>query len=411
MNFSTKVLHGKAVKKYAEGSTLPPISQVSAFQHDSAEEMAKVFEHKAAGYAYSRVANPTVAAFEQRINELEGGNAAVACASGMTAVTLSLLNFLSAGDEIIAGSNLYGGTIDLFEDLTKLGIRTRFATHLTPEEIEPLINEKTRAVFGEILCNPSLEIMDVGRVAEFVHQRGLPLIVDATTVTPYLFNPLRQGADVVIHSTTKYINGSGNSIGGIIVDAGSFPWDFDRFEGLSGYRKFGKLAYTMRLRTDIWENIGGCMAPLSAFLTTIGLETLGLRMERICETAHLLAEELNRIPGLEVCYPLLSDNPFKELAERQFNGRGGGLLTFRAGTKERAFRILNSLKYAIRATSIGDVRTLVIHPQSTIYVRATRKQQEAAQVYEDTIRVSVGLEEAEDLIGDFTEAIKTVPDP
>ncbi|MBQ7563296.1 MAG: O-acetylhomoserine aminocarboxypropyltransferase/cysteine synthase [Lachnospiraceae bacterium] len=407
MNFNTKVLHGRAVKKYAEGSTLPPISQVSAFQHDSAEEMARVFEHKAAGYAYSRVANPTVAALEQRINELEGGNAAVACASGMTAVTLSLLNFLGAGDEIIAGSNLYGGTIDLFEDLTKFGITTRFVPHLTPEALEPLINERTKAVFGEILCNPSLEIMDVRRVSEYVHLKGLPLVVDATTVTPYLFHPIEEGADVVIHSTTKYINGSGNSIGGIIVDAARFDWDFDRFEGLSGYRKFGKLAYTMRLRTDIWDNIGGCMAPMTAFLTTIGLETLGIRMERICETAYTLAKALAEIPEIEVCYPLLSENPYRELAERQLGGRGGGLLTFRAGSKETAFRILNSLNYAIRATSIGDVRTLVIHPQSTLYVRATREQQEAAQVYDDTIRISVGLEDAEDLICDFTEAIRT----
>ena len=405
MNFNTRVLHGKAVKKYAEGATLPPIAQVSAFQHDSAEEMARVFEHKAAGYAYSRVANPTVAALEQRISELEGGNAAIACASGMTAVTLALLNFLAAGDEIIADSNLYGGTIDLFEDLTKFGITTKYVQNMVQEEIEPLLTEKTRALFGEVLCNPSLKVMDVKRVAEFAHERKLPLIVDATTVTPYLFHPIEEGADVVIHSATKYINGSGNSIGGIIIDAGRFDWDFDGFRGLSGYRKFGKLAYTMRLRTDIWENIGGCMAPMNAFLTTIGLETLGVRMERICESAFRLAKALAEIPEIEVAYPLLSGNPYRELALKQFNGRGGGLLTFRAGSKETAFRILNSLKYAIRATSIGDVRTLVIHPQSTLYVRGTREQQEAAQVFEDTIRISVGLEDADDLIEDFTEAI------
>lgn len=405
MRFNTRLLHGSAVKKYADGATLPQISQVSAFQYDSAEEQDRVFHHKAAGYAYSRVANPTVAAFEQRLNELEGGNAAIACASGMFAITLSLLNMLCAGDEIIAGEGLYGGSIDLFEDLTKFGIRTRFVPRMTPEAIEPLINEHTRVLYGEVISNPALEIMDIPAMAAFAHAHDLPLIVDATTATPFLVQPLSLGADVVVHSTSKYINGSGDAIGGVIVDGAHFPWDFDRFRALDGYRQFGKLAYTVRLRTDIWENMGGCMAPMTAFLNVIGLETLGLRMARICDNAARLAEALTALPGIEVNYPGLAGHPCNDLVRTELGGRGGGILTFRVGTRERAFEILNRLKYAVRATSLGDTRTLVIHPHSTLYIRSSEEQRRAAGVYDDLIRVSVGIEDVEDLIEDFRNAI------
>lgn len=406
MDFNTRLLHGKAVRKYADGATLPQISQVSAFQYDSAEEQDRVFHHLAAGFAYSRVANPTVAAFEQRINEMEGGNAAIACSSGMFAITLALLNMLCAGDEIIAGRGLYGGTIDLFEDLTKLGIVTRYVDDVTVEQIEPLINDRTRVIFGEIICNPGLTVMDVKSVADFAHSRDIPLIVDSTTATPYLINPIALGADIVVHSTTKYINGSGNSIGGVIIDSARFKWDFDKFSALDGYRKYGLYAYTIRLRTDIWENMGGCMPPANAFLNVIGLETLGLRMDRICKNADVLAHALERIPGISVNYPTLDSSPSRDLVDRELGGMGGGILTFRAGSKEKAYKIIDSLQYAIRATSLGDVRTLVIHPASTLYIRSSQRQKEAAGVYEDTVRVSVGIEDVQDLIADFTQAIE-----
>lgn len=406
MNFNTKLLHGRSVKKYSDGATLPPIAQVAAFQYDSAQEQEAVFQHKAAGFAYSRVANPTVAAFEQRMNELENGNAAIACSSGMFAVTLSLLNMLEAGDEIIAGRGLYGGTMDLFEDLTKFGITTRYADHVTVSEIEPLINENTRVVFGELISNPGLAVMDVKSVADFVHSKGVPLIVDATTATPYLCRPIDLGADIIVHSTTKYINGSGDAIGGVIIDAAQFKWDFDRFGGLDGYRKFGQYAYTVRLRTDIWENMGGCMAPSSSFLNIVGLETLGLRMERICSNARRLAEALNGMEGIECNYPTLPGNPYRSLTETELGGKGGGIVTFRTGSKERAYRIMNGLQYAVRATSLGDVRTLVIHPASTLYLRRSREEQAAAGVHDDMIRVSVGIEDADDLIEDFGQAIE-----
>ena len=406
MKFNTRLLHGRAVKRYAEGATVPPIAQVTAFSFPTAEEQANVFQHKAAGFAYSRVGNPTVAAFEQRLNELEGGNACIACSSGMSAITLALLNMLCAGDEIIAGCGLYGGSIDLFEDLTKFGIKTRFVRHMTVEEIEPLVNERTRVIFGELIGNPGLEIMDVPKVAEYAHHIGVPLIVDSTTATPYIAKPLELGADIVVHSASKYINGGGNSVSGAIIDGAKFKWDFDKFEALSGYRKFGILAYTIRLRTDIWENMGSCLSPMNAYLNIIGLETLGLRMERICQNAETLARALDEIPGISVNYPTLPGNPYRELAERELQGLGGGILTFRAGSKEKAYRVLDSLQYVTRATSIGDFRSLAIHPASTLYIRSTPEMREAAGVFDDTIRVSVGIEDVEDLIDDFRQALK-----
>lgn len=408
MDFNTKLLHGKAVQRYQDGATVPPITQVSAFSYETAEQVEKIFNNKAPGYAYTRISNPSVDAFERRICELENGKGAVACSSGMSAVTLSLLNILSEGDEIIAGSGLFGGTIDLFEDLEAFGITTKFVKHVTVEEIAPLVTEQTKVVFGEVIGNPALDVMDIKAVADFVHSKGIPLIVDSTTATPYLVRPFEYGADIVVHSSSKYINGGGNSISGVIIDSGKFKWDFTRYQGLEKYKKFGDFAYLAKLRNGIWRNMGGCLAPMNAFLNVVGMETMGLRMERICQNAFALSKAINELEGVSANYPLLSGNPYEELTLRQMNGLGGGIFTIRAGSKERAYKIMNSLKYALNATNIGDARTLVIHPASTIYTHNTKEQMEAAGVYEDTIRVSVGIEDTKDLIEDFTSAIQNL---
>jgi O-acetylhomoserine (thiol)-lyase len=408
MNFNTKLLHGKAVKKYANGATIPPISQVSAFSYDTAEELEKVFAGRAPGFAYTRIGNPSVDAFEQRIAELEGGKGAVACASGMSAVTLSLLNILSAGDEVIAGSGLFGGTIDLFGDLQAFGITTKFVKHITVEEIAPLITEKTKVVFGELIGNPGLDVIDLRAVSAFVHSKGIPLIVDATTATPYLIQPIAFGADIVVHSSSKYINGGGNSISGIIVDSGHFTFDPQRYPGFEKYRSFGPFAYLAKLRNGIWRNMGGCLSPMNAFLNTIGLETLGLRMKYICDNALALAKALQELPGVTVNYPALPGNPYEALAKEQFGGRGGAILTLQVGSKERAYQLMNHLNYALNATNIGDIRTLVIHPSSTIYIHSTPQEKAAAGVTDDMIRVSVGIEDTQDLIEDFTQAIESL---
>ena len=404
MNFNTALLHKSFNGDPATGATVMPVCQTSAFAHESAEKLEAVFNSKAYGYAYSRISNPTVDSFEKRISALENGIGAVACSSGMAAVTMSLLNILQSGDELIAGSGLFGGTLDLFKDLEAFGITTRFTDDVTAESIEPLITDKTKAVFTELIGNPKLNVVDVKSVAELAHSRGIPLIADSTTATPYLIHPFEYGADIVVHSSSKYINGGGNAISGVVIDSGSFKWDTSRYPGFEGYEKFGKLAYLAKLRNGIWRNTGCCLAPANAFLNSVGLETLGLRMERICSNALKLAEYLKDVPGIEVNYPALPDNPYYGLVKEQFGGKGGAILTIRAGSKENAFKLINSLRYASIATNIGDVRTLVIHPASTIYTHSTPQQKESAGVYDDSIRVRIGIEDPEDLIEDFAQA-------
>ncbi|MGN1415339.1 MAG: O-acetylhomoserine aminocarboxypropyltransferase/cysteine synthase family protein [Oscillospiraceae bacterium] len=404
MKFNTSLLHGTA-DELPFGSTLTPIYQVSAFSHESAEQLEKVFNNKAPGFAYTRISNPTVDSFEKKLAALEKGIGAVACSSGMAAVTMSLLNILEAGDEIIAGAGLFGGTIDLFGDLEAFGITTKFVRHVTAEEIAPLITDKTKAIFGEIIGNPGLDVVDIKSVSDLAHSKGIPFIADCTTATPYLINASDFGADIIVHSSSKYINGSGDAISGIIVDSGKFSWDFDRYKGLSPYKKYGKFAYLAKLRNGIWRNMGSCLAPMNAFLNSIGLETLGLRMERLCRNALKLAEFFETDGRVTVNYPALKSNPYYELVQKQFGGKGGAILTIRAGSKERAFKLINSLKYATNATNIGDVRTLVIHPASTIYTHSTEEQKLHAGVYEDTIRISIGIEDIDDLISDFKNGI------
>lgn len=407
MDFNTRVLHGRSTENYAFNATLPPIAQVTAFGYKSAEEQEKVFHHKAFGFAYTRIGNPTVSAFENRIAELEGAPSAVATSSGMSAVVMSMLNVLQSGDEIVAAAGLYGGTLDLFKDLEKFGIHTHFAKRLTPEYIEPLLNEHTRIVFGEVISNPGLFVLDIPKLSEYVHGKGLPLIVDATTATPYLISPLSLGADIVVHSSSKYINGGGNSISGIIVDGAKFNWDPERYPAMKDFEKYGRMAYSIRLRTDTWENFGTCVSPFNAYMNIVGLETLGLRMERICYNARQLARSLSEIDGIyDVNHPTLETSEAHELAETELHGYGGGILTLRAGSREKAFHILNHLKYCTIASNIGDIRTLVIHPWSTLYMHSSPEEAADAGVYDDTIRVSVGIEDPADLADDFAQAIK-----
>lgn len=406
MGINTKLIHPNKGSVYGDGATLPSVSQVNAFVYDTSEKLERVFRNKAPGYAYTRIGNPTVNAFEERICEAEGGIGAVSCASGMSAVTLSILNILRAGDEVIASAALFGGTLDLFSNIESFGIKTVFADIVDPEHIEPLITEKTRAVFAEVIGNPGLNILDIKKTADFLHEKGIPLIVDSTTATPVLVRPLSLGADIVIHSTSKYINGSSNSIGGVIIDGGSFKWEAERYPDIAEYAKYGRFAYLTKLKNTLWRNIGPCLSPANAYLNILGLETLGLRMERACNSAYELALALNEIPGVDVNYPLLENNPQRELALAELNGFGGAVFTLRTGSKERAFRFTNALKYAHIASNIGDVRTLVIHPASTIFIHSTEEKKAQAGCFEDLVRVSVGIEDAEDLKEDFIASIR-----
>lgn len=404
--FNTSLLHGIDAE-HPFGATMVPIYQSSAFRHESAEKLEKIFTNKAMGFSYTRINNPTVEEFEKRVTKLEHGIASVACASGMAALSNALLNILQAGDEIVAAAGLYGGTVELFADLAAFGIRTRYVKENTPEAYEELITDQTRVVFAETIGNPKLDVTDIAGVAGVAHAHRLPLVIDNTAATPYLVNPLDLGADIVVHSSSKYINGSSDAISGILTCGGNFAWDASRYPGMKEYIKFGKMAYVAKLRNGLFRNLGAALAPQNAFLNTIGLETLGLRMERQCANALKLARFLKELDGgITVNYPGLTESRYHGIAEQQLHGGFGAIVTFRAGSKERAFAIINSLKLPYILSNIGDTKTLVIHPASTIAVHLNKEEQEASGVYEDLIRISVGIEDIEDLKEDFKQAIE-----
>lgn len=404
--FNTGLLHGTN-EKYPQGATQVPIYQSSAFRHDSAEDLEKIFDNKKMGFSYTRINNPTVESFEKRVTMLEDGIGSVACVSGMAALTNAFLNILQAGDEIVAACGLYGGTVELFDDLKPFGISVKYVKENKPEAFEAEITEKTRIVFAETIGNPKLDVTDIQAVAEVAHKYDVPLIVDNTVATPYLIQPLKLGADIVVHSSSKYINGSSDAISGILVCGKGLKWDPDRYPGLAPYRKFGPFAYIAKLRNGLFRNTGACLAPQNAFLNNLGLETLGLRMQRQCDNALELARFLQGLGGdIEVNYPGLEESPYHEIAEKQFKNGYGAIVTVRTGSKEKAFSIINSLKIPLIISNIGDTKTLVIHPESTIAAHISDEEKQQSGVFEDLIRISVGIEDIEDLKEDFKQAIE-----
>lgn len=404
--FNTGLLHGTN-EKYPQGATQVPIYQSSAFRHDSAEDLEKIFDNKKMGFSYTRINNPTVESFEKRVTMLEDGIGSVACASGMAALTNAFLNILQAGDEIVAACGLYGGTVELFDDLKPFGISVKYVKENNSEAFEAEITEKTRLVFAETIGNPKLDVTDIQAVAEVAHKYDVPLIVDNTVATPYLIQPLKLGADIVVHSSSKYINGSSDAISGILVCGKGLKWDSDRYPGLAPYRKFGPFAYIAKLRNGLFRNTGACLAPQNAFLNNLGLETLGLRMQRQCDNALELARFLQSLGGdIEVNYPGLEESPYHEIAKKQFKNGYGAIVTVRTGSKEKAFYIINSLKIPLIISNIGDTKTLVIHPESTIAAHISDEEKLQSGVFEDLIRISVGIEDIEDLKEDFKQAIE-----
>lgn len=404
MGINTDLLHAGVVKDQ-QGATLPPVYLSSAFAHDSASDLEGIFENKRPGYCYTRVGNPTITAFENRITKLEGGIASVACASGMAALMNAMLNILRSGDEIISSASLYGGTIDLFRDFEAFGITTKYVKNNDWEVIEEAFTEKTRIVFAETIGNPCLDVTDVKKLADIAHSHGVPLIIDNTTSTPYLFKAIENGADIVVNSSSKYINGSSNSISGILTDSGKFKWDIEKYPGMAEYKKFGPMCYIAKLRNSLFRNTGACVAPMIAYLNIIGLETLGLRMERQCSNAYKLAKWIDyNYKQYIVNYPGLESSPWHEIAKRQLSNGYGGILTLRLGSKEKAFSFINSLKLAYTLSNIGDTKTLVIHPASTISLHSNDEEKVNAGVFDDLIRVSVGIEDIDDLILDFKSA-------
>lgn len=406
MGFNTKLLHGGKAGDPMTGATLTPIYQSSAFYQPSAEQHEKLFHNKAQGYTYTRIDNPTIEAFEEKMTVLENGKATVACSSGMAAITNALLNIVGAGDEIVTSNSLYGGTIDLFHDLETFGIKTNFVDGSNLASVEAAINEKTKVLFAETIGNPKLDVTDIPAWAKLAHDHGLPLIIDNTVATPYLVRPIEHGADIVINSTSKYVNGNSSAISGAITDSGNFKWNPERYPQMKPYMKFGPFAYTAKLRNGLFRNTGACMAPQTAFYNLMGMETLGLRMERACNNALELACYLDLLDGVTVNYPGLATSPWYDTASKLLKGGYGAILTLRVGSRERAFAVMNALKIPKIVSNIGDTKTLIVHPESTLNAHSTEQEKKDAAVYEDMIRVSVGIEDIEDLIHDFEQALK-----
>ncbi len=408
MHIETKLLHGAYAPEETTGATALPIFQNTAFAYDSAEELEAVFAGREAGFVYSRINNPTLDCFERRITALEDGLASVSCASGMAAISTMALALAGSGDEIVSGNSIFGGTYSLFaHTLTRYGITTRFVETTDVDAYRKAVNDRTKFIFVETVGNPKLDVPDIAAIAQVAKEHGLVLVVDNTVTTPLLCHPKELGAGIVIHSTSKYINGHGNAIGGIIVDCGTFKWGSERYAHLKPFHdRVRHFAFVASLRKRVHRDLGGCFSPFNAFLMSIGMESLAVRMERHCSNARCVAEFLNRDKRVEsVRYPGLTEHPDHETAKRQFADHYGALLTVRLRTKERSFKFINALKYAQNLTSLGDAKTLVIHPASTFCRDANEDERKTMGVTDDLVRLSIGIEHIDDILEDIDQAL------
>ena len=409
MQSDTLAIHGGFRGDSVTGATAVPVYQTVSYAYKTAQELADVFAGKAPGYLYTRLSNPTTTALELRLAELERGIGCIATSSGMAAIASVAMGLLSAGDEIVACAGIFGGTVSLFEKtLGRFGITTKLVDAGVTEQFEEAVSERTKFVFVETIGNPRMDVPDLGAVAEIAHGANIPFVVDNTVTSPFLVRPGDFGGDIVIHSTSKFINGHGTAIGGALVDTGNYDWAKGRFEDIRQLsERTGQMAFMAHLRNLIYRDLGGCPAPMNSFLMLQGLETLGGRMAKHCVNASKLAGYLQDHPRVNwVNYPALADSEFRGRVEKLFGGRGGGLLTFGLGDKERAFRFIDSVRLAKNMANLGDAKTLVIHPASTIFHEFSGEQNRRMGVTEDMVRVSVGIEDIEDIRGDFEQALK-----
>jgi len=410
--FDTKVIHaGQKTDKWVQAS-LSPIYQTASHRFATAEELSDVFAGKKPGFIYLRLRNPTNEALEEKLCTLEAGLGAVLTSSGMAAVTNTVMAIAREGDEIVSGNSLFLSTYLLFTNvLSKYGIKAKpvETTHL--EEYEKAITEKTKLIFVETIGNPKMDVPDIKALSEIAHRNDIPLIVDNTLATPYLFRPFEWGADIVIHSTTKFLNGHGSAIGGVIIDSGNFPWPARKFPDFEVYKeKKGKLAFLDKVWREIHINFGTTPAPFNSFLTMIGLDTLALRMERHLANSMKLAEFLSSHERVKwVNYPGLSNSPSYPIAKEQFGGKGyGALLTFGLAGQDECFKFIRNLKLAYHLANLGDCKTLVIHPYSSQYVSFDEPTRRALSIGPDMVRVSVGIEAIEDIIEDFDQSLNSL---
>jgi O-acetylhomoserine (thiol)-lyase len=413
----TLAIHAGQIPDAATGARALPIYQTSSFVFDSAEHAASLFNLQTFGNVYSRLSNPTVAVLEERVAALEGGRAAVASASGMAAETMALMTILQSGDHVVAAGALYGGSVTMLAvSLAKFGIETTFVDATKPEAFAAAMRPNTRAVYAESLGNPSMVVLDIAAVAEVAHAHGVPLIIDNTVPSPLLCNPIALGADIVVHSATKYLAGHGTTLGGVVVEGGKFPWDNGKFPGMTEpskgyhgvkfYETFGDFGFTMRCRMESLRVFGASLSPMSAWQILQGVETLPLRMTKHCDNALGVAKFLQADPRVAwVNYPGLPDHPQHALMQRQMRGASGLLAFGVKGGLDQGVTFIESAQFMSHLVNIGDTRTLISHPASTTHRQLDEAQQLAAGVPPDMVRISVGLENLDDILWDIDQAL------
>jgi O-acetylhomoserine (thiol)-lyase len=419
----TLAIHAGQVPDSATGARALPIYQTSSFVFDSADHAASLFNLQTFGNIYSRLSNPTVAALEERVAALEGGRAGLASASGMASEAMALMTLLQQGDHVVAAGALYGGSVTMLAvSLKRFGIETTFVDANDPLAFAAAMQPNTRAVFAESMGNPSLTVLDIAAVADVAHAHGVPLIVDNTVPSPFLCNPLRHGADIVVHSATKYLGGHGTTLAGVLVESGKFPWDNGKFPGMTEpspsfhgvkfYETFGDFGFTMRARMEVLRVYGATLSPFSAWQILQGTESLHVRMERHCSNARKVAEFLKAHPLVSwVNYPGLPDHPQYDLVQkqmRQVDGAPGasGLMAFGVkGGLAAGVRFIEAAQFMSHLANIGDTRTLIIHPASTTHRQLDAEQQLSAGVLPDMVRLSVGIEHIDDILWDIDQAL------
>ncbi|MED4060527.1 homocysteine synthase [Priestia megaterium] len=416
----TQAIHSGQQLDPATFSRAVPIYQTSSFGFKDTEHAASLFNLSEQGYIYTRIVNPTTDVFEQRIAELEGGVGALGVASGQSATTFSILNIASAGDEIVSASSLYGGTYNLFSStLPKLGITVKFVNADNPENFRSAITSKTKAIYAESVGNPQGNVLDIEAVADIAHEHGIPLIIDNTVPSPYLLRPIDFGADIVVHSATKFLGGHGTAIGGVIVDSGKFDWEASgkfpdlttpdpSYHGLVYTEAAGEVAYITKARVQLLRDIGAALSPFNSFLLLQGVETLHLRLERHSENALKVAKFLEQHELVEwVNYAGLPSHPSYSLAQKYLPKGQGAILTFGVrGGKNAAAKLIDSVQLFSHLANIGDSKSLIIHPASTTHQQLSKDEQKASGVTPELIRLSVGTEAIDDLLEDLDYALK-----
>ena len=418
--FDTLSLHAGYTPDPRHGSAAVPIHQTTSYEFQDTEHAAALFNLEVGGHIYSRISNPTVAVLEQRVAALDGGIGAVATSSGMAALFLTVLALCSAGDHIVSSSQMYGANVNLFQHtLSRYGITTTFVSPRDPQAFKDAIQDNTKMVFGEVIGNPGMDIMDVPAIGKIANDAGVPLVIDATFNTPYLLKPLQNGANIVIHSLTKWMGGHGIALGGAIVDGGNFDWgQNDRFptlttphfgfQGVNLYEEYGPAAFITRVRTEGMYNVGPCMSPTNAFHLIQGIETLGLRMERHMANTAKMLDFLTNHEGISwVKHPTLPDHPDHEVAKRLMpKGAGSIIACGIKGGRAAGRAFIENVQVATHLANVGDAKTLVIHPGSTTHSHITPEAMVAAGLTDDLLRISVGLEDFDDIKSDFKQALR-----